>query len=229
MKKNIKNILLYILIFVLYTAFPYLVDYFLKILNIDINSLSKFLIYVFIYSLEFIPAIFFVILYRKELIIKFKDFKENIMDYAEKYLKYWLLGIVLMSLSSTIVSIFTKTDISNNEEAIRSIAASLPIYIAITTCITAPITEELAYRKTIKNIFINKKLCIIASGLIFGLAHVIGTYTGPLDLLYVFPYGILGSIFMYVYYDSDNIWTTMSMHFIHNTVLIIAYFVRGVM
>ena len=42
-----------------------------------------------------------------------------------------------------------------------------PIYSLFTTCICAPIGEELAYRKTIGKIFTNKKIAIIMSGLIF--------------------------------------------------------------
>lgn len=226
MKK--KKILLSILVFAIYIAFPHMIDGIINLFKIDLSGLNIVFAYIFIYSLELIPAVAFVIIYKKDLIKDFKDFKKNIMNYADKYVKYWLLGIVLMSISSSIVSVITKSDVSNNEEAIRTIAKSLPIYIAFSSCICAPLVEELAYRKTIKNIFINKKLSIIASGIIFGLAHVISTYTGILDLLYVIPYGVLGSVFMYIYADSNNIWTTISIHFLHNTILMTAYFLRGV-
>ena len=63
--------------------------------------------------------------------------------------------------------------------------------------------------------------------LLFGLAHVVGTYSGLLDLLYIIPYGILGGIFMYIYTDSENIFTTITLHFIHNTILMILYFISG--
>ena len=97
----------------------------------------------------------------------------------------------------------------------------------MSTCIVAPIAEELAFRKTVNNIFINKKLSIFMGFLLFGLAHVVGTYSGLLDLLYIIPYGILGGIFMYIYTDSENIFTTITLHFIHNTILMILYFISG--
>ena len=115
--------------------------------------------------------------------------------------------------------------ISNNEEVIRKITNILPIYSLISTCLCAPIIEELLYRKTIGDIFNNKWLGIIIGGLLFGGAHVIGTYTNILDVLYVIPYGVLGSVFMYIYYDSDNIYNTMFLHFMHNSILMILYFV----
>ena len=156
---------------------------------------------------------------------KFSDFKDNFKSYFDKYIRYYILGLILMSFSNVIVGFITNSDISNNEEVIRKITNILPIYSLISTCLCAPIIEELLYRKTIGDIFNNKWLGIIIGGLLFGGAHVIGTYTNILDVLYVIPYGVLGSVFMYIYYDSDNIYNTMFLHFMHNSILMILYFV----
>ena len=131
-----------------------------------------------------------------------------------------------MCVSNSIITIFTNVEISNNEEAVRDIAKMLPIYSLFTTCICAPLGEELAYRKTIGKIFDNKKIAIIMSGLIFGLAHVLGTYESIIDLLYIIPYGLFGSVFMYMYLDSKTIWSTISIHFMHNAILMISYLIR---
>ena len=137
-----------------------------------------------------------------------------------------MLALILMTLTDTIIIAITGKELSNNEQAVRSIADTLPIYSALSVCICAPIVEELIYRKTIKNIFINKTLAIIASGLIFGIAHVIGTYQSLQDLLYIIPYGSFGAVFMYIFIDSKNIWSTITIHFMHNTILLLLYFVR---
>ena len=63
------------------------------------------------------------------------------------------------------------------------------------------------------------------SGVIFGLAHVLGTYKNMVDLLYVIPYGLFGSVFMYMYLDSKTIWSTISVHFMHNAILMITYLI----
>ena len=137
-----------------------------------------------------------------------------------------MLALILMSVTDTIITAITGTELSNNEQAVRSIADTLPIYSVLSVCICAPIIEELIYRKTIKNIFINKTLAIIASGLIFGLAHVVGTYQSLQDLLYIIPYGSFGAVFMYIFIDSKNIWSTITIHFMHNSILLLLYFVR---
>jgi len=180
---------------------------------------------VFIFSLDIVPLVLLMLIYKKDLANDFKIFKLKWKEFADKYIRYWIVGIVLMSLTNFAISLITSNDVGNNEEAVRKILEVLPIYSIISTCLCAPIAEELAYRKTLKNIFNRKWLTIIMSALIFGGAHVIGTYTTISDILYIIPYGIVGGIFMYIYYDSKNIWTTISLHFIHNTILIITYII----
>lgn len=229
MKKSIKKVLFSIFIFSIYFSFSYVISFFIDILNIDMANWKYVYKIIFIYLLDVIPLVFFILIYKKNLKEKFKDFKSNFESYLDKYIRIWLFGIFLMSFANVLISLVTKNDMSNNEEAIRNITDILPIYSIISTCICAPIIEELAYRKTIGDIFTNKKyLGIIIGGLMFGLAHVIGTYTSITDLLYIIPYGILGSAFMYIYYDSNNIFTTISLHFMHNTILLITYFISKI-
>lgn len=229
MKKSIKKVLFSIFIFSIYFSFSYVISFFIDILNIDMANWKYVYKIIFIYLLDVIPLVFFILIYKKNLKEKFKDFKSNFESYLDKYIRIWLFGIFLMSFANVLISLVTKNDMSNNEEAIRNITDILPIYSIISTCIYAPIVEELAYRKTIGDIFTNKKyLGIIIGGLMFGCAHVIGTYTSITDLLYIIPYGILGSAFMYIYYDSNNIFTTISLHFMHNTILLITYFISKI-
>lgn len=225
-KKNIKKILINILIFGAYISFTYIFELLTLIFKIDFTNLKFIYKVIFIYLLEMIPLVFMVFVFRKDLKEKFKSFKENIMDYADKYIRWWMVGIVLMAISNLVITFITSSTISNNEEVIRDVTKILPIYSIFSVCICAPFVEELAYRKTIKNIFNKKWLCIIASGIIFGSVHVIGTYETLSDILYIIPYGIIGSIFMYIYYDSDNIWATISLHFMHNTILLLLQFIR---
>ncbi len=229
MNNNVKKILKAIIIFGLYYGFSYAVELIISLFNINISSFKYIYKLIYLYVMELIPFIFVVLIYRKDLIEDFKKFKNNIENYADKYVRYYLLGVVLMSVSNIIISMITSTDTSNNEEIVRRITDILPIYSVISCVIFAPLVEELIYRKTVKNIFVNKKLSIIMSGLLFGLAHVIGTYKGILDLLYVIPYGLFGAVFMYVYIDSDNIWTTISLHLLHNAFFLTTYFISSML
>ena len=100
--------------------------------------------------------------------------------------------------------------------------------------IYAPFIEELIYRKAIKDCFIpykqnkiNKYLCVITSGLIFAALHVIDSGSA-IDYIYIIPYLSLGIAFALLYYNTNNIFSTISLHFLHNTVTLLLYFMAGV-
>lgn len=225
MKNDIKNSIKYIIIFLIYYYFPYILNALIDLFNIDLSKFNMYLILLILVLMEIIPVLFLVIIYRNDLkeefIINKKTFKENF----DKYIRLWLFGLILMTLSNTIITYITSSEISNNEQAVRDIADILPIYSIFTTCLCAPLGEELAYRKTIGKIFNKKWIAIVMSGFLFGLAHVLGTYQTISDLLYIIPYGLFGSVFMYMYLDSKTIFSSISIHFMHNTLLMIAYFI----
>ena len=93
--------------------------------------------------------------------------------------------------------------------------------------IYAPLTEEIAFRKSIKDACPNKELYIILSGLIFGGLHVITSLNNPLGFLYLIPYCSLGFVFAYLYQKTDNIFSTITAHSIHNTLALLIY-LRGI-
>lgn len=226
MKTKVKNFIKYTLVFAIYYSIPYLFNLIFEIFNIDLSKFSSLSIVLILILMDIVPILFLVSIYIKELKSEFEINKKTFKDNIEKYLKLWLFGLILMGIANTIVTFFTNNDISNNEEVVRNIAKILPIYSLFTTCICAPIGEELAYRKTIGKIFNNKNISIIMSGFVFGLAHVLGTYESISDLLYVIPYGVFGSVFMYMYLNSKTIWSTITIHFMHNAILMISYLIR---
>ena len=79
--------------------------------------------------------------------------------------------------------------------------------------------EELTFRKSIRNIFNNKIVFIIISSFIFGGLHVLTYDIKLLDLLYLIPYCAPGVAFAYILVKTDNIFNTISLHLIHNTIL----------
>ena len=140
-----------------------------------------------------------------------------------------------MIISNNIISIFFSGATANNEQAVRSLIDSYPLYMFFSVSIYAPFIEELIFRKSIKDIFssyennnINKYIYIIYSGLIFSSLHVLGTTSSYLDYLYIIPYLALGISFASLYYKTDNIFTTITMHSIHNTIAIVLYLLVGV-
>jgi len=130
----------------------------------------------------------------------------------------------LMIAANIIISIVTGNISSTNEESIRAVMKISKWYIVFSAVIFAPIVEELVFRKSVRSLIKNKWLFILTSGLLFGLIHCVGSAT-LIEYLYVIPYAIPGCVFAYILYDSDNIFTTMSMHLWHNTIMLILEFI----
>ena len=150
----------------------------------------------------------------------FLNFKKKWKEYFEKYLIYYIISLMVMIISNIFISKLTGS-IAGNEQGIRNTLNKLPIYMVFSAVITAPFTEEMVFRQSIKNIIQNKTIFILASGLIFGGLHVIGNINTIYDLLYLIPYCAPGFAFAYILSESDNIFVPMSIHFMHNLLLII--------
>ena len=56
--------------------------------------------------------------------------------------------------------------------------------------------------------------------------HVLGSGSG-LDYLYIIPYFALGAAFALLYYKTDNLFNSIIMHSMHNTVAVVLYIVLG--
>lgn len=125
-----------------------------------------------------------------------------------------------MISSNLIVTLFTSSDIANNQEIIVESLKAHPLYTFIITVLIAPILEELVFRLSFRKIFMKTDiLFIFFSGLIFGGMHVISTLSSLSDLLFIIPYSIPGFIFAYIYTKSKNIFVPISLHFIHNGIM----------
>ncbi|MDO4963178.1 MAG: type II CAAX endopeptidase family protein [bacterium] len=220
--KNIKSILIGIGVIILYLIIYSLSIDFLSIFGINYYELSNPIrqLYLTLYDLSF--ALIIIYIYKKDFIPNFKDFKQNFGKYIEKYIKYWLLALILMIISNSIITNFTTENVAQNQQSIIDLIKIFPIYSIISIVLIAPLTEELIFRLSIKKIFKNSDiLFIIFSGIIFGSLHVITTLQNTSDLLFIIPYSIPGFIFAYCYTKSKNIFTTITLHSIHNTFMLI--------
>ena len=94
-----------------------------------------------------------------------------------------------------------------------------PILSFISASFIAPFLEEMLFRKSLGDIFKNKKVMIFMCGFIFGLLHVIFSIKTPWDLLYIIPYGALGFAFAITISKTDNVFVPMTFHIIHNSAL----------
>ena len=213
-KYIIKAILIFIFsYFVLDYAFSYTLYY------LRVKELSGPML-VILNALKNIILLFILFLiYRKDLIRDWDKFRANVFDNLDEGIKYWFLGLVGMVASNLIINFVFKGGQAGNEQAVQDYIKYLPWLMLINVGFLGPMVEELVFRKTFKDAIKNKWLFIIISGLIFGGMHVVGSYTGLVDLLFIIPYSCLGFAFAAAYYNTDTIFTSITLHMIHNTIL----------
>ncbi len=216
-KLFLKGLLIFILFW--YGAYFQLIPIYL--FHLDINNLSKSTEVLLSMFSSLVLAGILGFIYRKDLKKEFKSFRKNIMDYLDQGFHYYGIGLIVMVVSNIIITFFLKGGGANNEQEIQKMIQSLPIIMIIEAGIIAPFNEEIVFRKTLKDVFNNPALFAFFSFLLFGGAHVISSATTILDYLYIIPYGALGAAFAFAYSKTNTIYTSMTIHMIHNTVLIL--------
>lgn len=193
---------------------------FISLFGINYNSLNMVVKQIYLILYEAILTLIIIYIYKKDFIPNLKDFIKNNITYFKKYIKYWFIMLVLMIGSNAIITLFTTTQISQNQSSIVDTLKQAPVYTFIITVFIAPILEELVFRLSFRKIFAHTDiLFIFFSGLIFGSMHVLGSLENLIDLLFIIPYSIPGFIFAYLYAKTKNILVPISLHFIHNGVM----------
>ena len=216
--KKYKDIIIGILVFLGYLLLSKYADNILILLGFNKLSTPLKLIVSIIYEILILLTVIFI--YLKTIVNDFIDYKQNIKYYINNYLKYWFLNLGLMMITNIIIINITNINNSTNQEYITKLLGKYPIYTIVATILIAPITEELIFRLNIRKIFKNNILFIITSGLVFGALHLT-VATSFKELLFIIPYSIPGFIFAYTLTKSKNIFVPISLHTLHNTVMIL--------
>lgn len=221
MKIKIKEIIKFILIFLLYLFYSDIIVTIITKVGIDLKVLpttSKIILMMLI-NLSLMIMLF--IFYSKSIKENLKDLKLNFKSYIKDNFKYYVIGLLIMIISNIIISFFIEGN-STNETLIREYINIMPIYMIFSSCIYAPFTEEMVFRKSLRNCFNNKVLYILLSGLIFGSMHLLSA-SNLIELVFLIPYSSLGCVFAYMYYKTNNIFVPMTFHMVHNTIIVINY------
>lgn len=212
-----------ILLLIFLGAIPVLV---FQIFNVDYKSFSSLekIIITLINELLFLGLLFKF--YKKDITKDFKNFfNENWKEHLKLALRYWGIGMIIMIISNYLIAIITNGQLAANEEEVRKLIRSVPIYMLFELMIYAPVSEELIFRRSIRDIVKNRYIYAILSGLIFGGLHAITSVKSAIDLLYFIPYCSLGYIFALLYSKTNNIFSTITIHSIHNTLALILYLI----
>lgn len=217
--KKIKMIIRGVIVILIFWYSTYLQLIPVKIFNLDIEHLSRSMKVILSTFSSIIVLFILFFVYRKELVKDFKKFKDNLVENIDVGVRYWMIGLIIMMISNIIINYLFKAGGANNEQAVQSMIKTLPWLMLIDAGFIAPINEEIVFRKTLKDIFTNKWIFVILSFLLFGGVHVLGSAKDALDYLYIIPYGALGGAFALAYYETDTVFTSISMHMFHNIVL----------
>ncbi len=164
-------------------------------------------------------SLILLIVYRKDLVKEFKTFKENWLKNFDTGFKWYLVGLVVMMTSNLILYYVLHSGGASNENTVQTMISAAPIFMAFQVCLIAPFNEEMVFRKTLYDVFKNKWIFIFLSFLLFGGAHVMSSASSLVDYLYIIPYGALGAAFAMAYSKTKTVFTSMSLHMMHNTCL----------
>ena len=124
-----------------------------------------------------------------------------------------------MIISNLIINYFV-SGLGQNEANVQTLIEKMPIVAFIITTLLAPFIEEMVFRKSLQDCFNNKTLYLIISGILFGLVHVMGS-GNIYEYLLIIPYGALGFMFAKTINETDNIYSTILLHMLHNGTLTI--------
>ena len=158
------------------------------------------------------------LVYHKRMINDFKNFKK---DYLKIALRYWLIGLIAMIIANIIITSIVN-NIAVNESLNRSLLDKYPISNIISMILLGPIIEEITFRASFKEAFSKWYTFATVTAILFGLAHI--AEFKLLEFLFIIPYGALGFFFAKAFYDTDNIYTSIFMHILHNTYSVILIF-----
>lgn len=171
--------------------------------------------------LSFLTDLLFILLlikcYYKTLKEDFKNFfNRDIFSNLKIAFRYWGIGMIVMVFSNMIISLIKNGKLAENEELVRNLISVFPVYMGFQLIVYAPLTEELIFRKSIRDITEHKWLYVFLSGFIFGSLHVLSSLESLIDFLYLIPYCSLGFAFALLYTKTNNIFSSMVVHAFHN-------------
>ena len=227
LKKVFEGIIFGAFIFFLYylicpLLFSYLFKPGLKSDNFWITNLTQLAIYLFTFLI-------ILLIIRKEFFKQLKEFFKNPKKILTKGFSYWAYGIITMIIANLIVTSIVG-GIAVNEQTTRETLSLYPIYAIPTIIFLGPVLEELVFRFCFRKTFTKELTFAFFSAFIFGLLHVttaIDEFTisniiaHASEFLFIVPYGSLGFFFAKAYYETENIFSSIVPHILHNILSVI--------
>ncbi len=215
MNKEIKQLLKLITIFLVYFIYTTVISNILGIFKINDEVIISF-----IADLIFFLGI--VILYKDDLKKGFIKFIKN-YSFLKKVLFVikWVVILFTINIIGGVITEIIHPSLTEdgNTNAIYSLASISTFYTIFKTLIFATITEELLFKKSIREVITNNIAFIIVSGLIYALINIMYTDITVLTVIDLFQYFIFSSVLSYIYVkNEDNIVMPMIIKFFYNLI-----------
>ncbi|MCW5518971.1 CPBP family intramembrane metalloprotease [Aureitalea sp. L0-47] len=207
-KQSIRQIIIFYIIFLVYSIVSY-------VIYLESDSLIT----------EIVLESVFVLL---TIMFSLMDFSRILKLYSVKYINWKNLGFSIVFPVFTAAIVYygiSWLNISLMEEDYNMFFDYIGyenafMWAFIFIAIVAPVFEELAFRGYLFNQLLNvtsPRVTIIATALIFALVHF-----SFISVLWIFPFGL---VLGYLRYKYRTLWLGMLVHFIHNLlVLLLDYY-----
>lgn len=192
---NTKNLIKLIIGFIVFFFTSYVALLFLKYgIKLDLTSFGKKELALADGCISFIMVLIFTMLYFDVIKDSWMKLRNNFKGRISQFILAIVIGYlivnamqILASYISAILFFITGVEMesASNQQTIEELLKSAPLIMIISSCLFAPIEEELLFRGALRKCIKNKKVFIACSGLIFGLMHVTDSivFIGELLLL----------------------------------------------
>jgi membrane protease YdiL (CAAX protease family) len=214
-KPNLKKAIIAILVYaILYSALPRALEALFPNINPTLGLIIGMIIPVAIILITILE------LFKDELKISLKAIKENGRSYKYLIVKTFFITLGVVAIAN-FIRFALVGELAENQKSLNEMKL---IYIAPLAIIFAPIVEECVFRGSIRKIIKIRYLFIGVSGILFGALHAIGENSIFNFAITTIPYSLMGLSFAYTYEKTNNIMTNILLHFLNNTMAIIAMF-----
>ena len=218
-ENDLKYCLKGVLVIIIYFLFSLGQNIPFILLRINTSELPSYITIMYSLAVELLMISLILFIFDKEIKTAFQDLKKNHLNYFNKYLKYYIISVIVMVSANMLINTLGG-GLSTNETTIRNEFHIFPIYTFISAVVLAPILEESVFRLAFRSIISNDFLFITISSLIFGSLHLIGTPINELLPLYLLSYCSCAFAFAYMLKKTNNIFVSIFFHFMHNGLIL---------
>lgn len=158
---------------------------------------------------------FGIYVFNKRLKRDFKAYRSDLSLHVGQSFKWWAILLGFSYVAAIVRMILGGETVTANQSGLNS---SPFWYVAPLAIIWAPFVEEIIFRGCLRRFLKNDVVFVIASGIIFGLMHTIGSEIGIYNMIVQsLQYVAMGSVMALAYVKTNNICINMSVHCIQNT------------